>query len=99
VLNEFINGEGADKYKLRATVRNKSNQAKMKPLIDYFGDKLASVEFFNADLCDPNSIDIAVKGCDFVIHTASPVTINNPRDHDDVIGPAVSGVKNVLEAA
>lgn len=34
-----------------------------------------------------------------MVHTASPVTINNPRDHDDVIGPAVSGVKNVLEAA
>ena len=34
-----------------------------------------------------------------MIHTASPVTINNPRNHDDVIGPAVSGVKFVLEAA
>ena len=60
MLNEFINGEGAGRYKLRATVRNKSNQAKMKPLFDYFGDRLAGVEFFNADLCDPNSIDLAV---------------------------------------
>ena len=71
----------------------------MKPLIEHFGDHLENVEFFNADLSDPNSIDQAVNGCDFVIHTASPVTINNPQDHDDVIGPAVSGVKNILEAA
>ena len=71
----------------------------MKPIIDHFGDRLAEVDFFNADLTDSNSIEQAVQGCDFVIHTASPVTINNPRNHDDVIGPAVSGVKNVLDAA
>jgi hypothetical protein len=32
----------------------------MKPLIEHFDDHLENVEFFNADLSDPNSIDMAV---------------------------------------
>lgn len=57
VLNEFINGEGAGRYRLRISVRDKDNQVKMKPLIDYFGDNLSSVEIYNADLTDANSIN------------------------------------------
>jgi len=37
ILNEFLCGEGAGKYKIRATVRDKSNVAKMKILQNYFG--------------------------------------------------------------
>lgn len=45
----------------------------MKPLNDYFGDRLTEVEFFNADLNNKESLDAAIKGCDYVVHTASPV--------------------------
>jgi len=37
VLREFLLGEGAGKYQIRATVRDKNNEAKLKPLKDYFG--------------------------------------------------------------
>jgi len=33
-----------------------------------------------------------------VIHVASPFPAENPRDEMEVIGPAVEGTKNVLEA-
>ena len=39
ILNEFLCGEGAERYKIRATVRDKSNVVKMKALKDYFGSK------------------------------------------------------------
>lgn len=32
VLEVFVMGEGAGKFKVRATVRNKDNKEKMKPL-------------------------------------------------------------------
>ena len=32
VLNEFLTGEGKETYKIRATVRDKNNTKKMKPL-------------------------------------------------------------------
>jgi len=42
--------------------------------------------------------DSAVKDCTYVIHVASPFPAENPRDEMEVIGPAVEGTKNVLEA-
>lgn len=51
VLSEFLIGEGKGKYRIRATVRDKNNQAKLKPLKDYFGEALFSeIEFFSAEL-------------------------------------------------
>lgn len=52
----------------------------------------------SADLNDGAQIEAAVSGCDFVIHTASPVQLNNPRDHNDLIRPAVNGVTFVVKA-
>ena len=33
-----------------------------------------------------------------MIHVASPIPAGNPKDEMEVIGPAVDGTKNVLEA-
>ena len=41
VLNEFLSGEGAGKYRIRATVRDKNNQNKLAPLQKFFGDILS----------------------------------------------------------
>ena len=43
-------------------------------------------------------IERAIKDCTYVIHVASPFPAVNPRDEMEVIGPAVEGTKNVLEA-
>ena len=43
-------------------------------------------------------INSAVKDCTFVIHVASPFPMEDPKDEMDVIGPAVEGTRNVLEA-
>ena len=39
VLNEFVHGEGAGQFKIRATVQDKTNEKKMKPLKDYLGEE------------------------------------------------------------
>ena len=43
-------------------------------------------------------INSAVKDCTFVIHVASPFPMEDPKDEMEVIGPAVEGTLNVLEA-
>eukprot|EP00268_Persea_americana_P034251 TRINITY_DN3391_c0_g1_i4.p1 TRINITY_DN3391_c0_g1~~TRINITY_DN3391_c0_g1_i4.p1 ORF type:complete len:331 (+),score=43.58 TRINITY_DN3391_c0_g1_i4:103-1095(+) len=48
-----------------------------------------------ADLLDFESLREAIKGCDGVFHTASPVT-DNP---DEMVEPAVNGTKYVIDAA
>lgn len=52
MLNQFLCLEGKGMFRIRATVRDKNNFAKMEPLIKAFGDLYASVEFVNADLTD-----------------------------------------------
>lgn len=78
-------------------MRDKNNIKKLEPLKKYFGECLNQVEFVNLNLDDSKSIDEALKGADFVVHTASPVGAN-PKDHDEMIRPAVNGVRSILEA-
>ncbi|KAG2489308.1 hypothetical protein HYH03_012140 [Edaphochlamys debaryana] len=47
-----------------------------------------------ADLMAPGSFDPALRGCTAVFHTASPFDM--AKDAEDLVGPAVRGVENVL---
>lgn len=40
----------------------------------------------------------AVEGCSHVLHIASPFPVNQPKDADEVVRPAVEGTLNVLKA-
>ena len=60
MLNQFLCLEGKGMFRIRATVRDRNNFAKMEPLIKAFDDLYASVEFVNADLTDEQSLDNAI---------------------------------------
>jgi len=83
-------------YTVRGTVRDKKNEKKMAPLksLPHF----ESLELAEADLLKPESWDEAVKGCDYVMHVASPFPIRAPRDEQELIRPAVQGTTSVLKA-
>ena len=75
---------------------------KLDPLYKWFGgaEELASkVEIVHMDLEDDDSIDKAVEGVTYVLHTASPVGINEPADPNEMIRPAVEGTLSVMRAA
>ena len=50
-------------------------------------------------MLEEESIEKAVEGCAFVVHTASPLPIKPPEDENTVIKPAVDGTLAVLRAA
>ena len=92
----------ADSYRIRGTARNPNDYDKMEPLYSYMGGEealLAKVEIVSADLQDNDSIDAAVAGATYVIHTSSPVGINEPDDPNYYILPAVEGTLSVMRAA
>ncbi|XP_011654289.1 cinnamoyl-CoA reductase 2 isoform X2 [Cucumis sativus] len=84
-------------YIVHGTVREPSD-AKYAHLTKF--DKAnENLQLFKADLLDYQSLRTAIAGCDGVFHVACPVpstTSSNPET--EVIGPAVKGTHNVLEA-
>eukprot|EP00961_Rhodomonas_salina_P151343 2037313-Rhodomonas_salina.2 len=80
-------------YRVRGTVRSVSNEAKLKPLKDGFGDLFSSIELVEADLHNEASILAACAGATYVVHTASPFHFNG-----DCVGPAVAGTNAVMKA-
>ncbi len=86
-------------YHVRGTVRSTKAYAKIEHLQkmqEKFPDML---DLFEADLMKPGSFDEAAKGCQVVIHTASPFFIQKIKDpQKQLIEPALQGTKNVLNA-
>jgi nucleoside-diphosphate-sugar epimerase len=97
VLKRFLDCE-EPKFDIRGTVRDPENKSKIQPLHDSLGDSFEQVELVAADLLDADSIDKAIEGCDYVVHTASPFPAKMPKHEDDLIKPAVGGTRAVLEA-
>jgi nucleoside-diphosphate-sugar epimerase len=87
-------------YQIRGTVRDTKNEKKIAPLKKAFGDLFENLELFEADLTNAESLERAVAGCDFVVHTASPVPDKGePKDENIFIRPAVDGTLAILRAA
>ncbi|CDW84060.1 nad-dependent epimerase dehydratase [Stylonychia lemnae] len=87
------------KYHVRGTVRDKHNEKKIAPLRKAFGDLFNELELVEADLMNDQSLDQAIQGMDFVVHTASPFPGEQPKDENEIIKPAVEGTMTVVRAA
>lgn len=84
------------KYRVRGTVRSTSNAAKIEPLRQAFGEEFNNLELVQADLLEPESMKRAIQGSTYVIHVASPFIVEEPRDENVLIKPAVEGTLAVL---
>jgi nucleoside-diphosphate-sugar epimerase len=60
---------------------------------------LQNLSFFEADLTADAGWKEAVKGCDYVLHVASPFPLVQPEDENELIIPARDGSLRVLKAA
>jgi nucleoside-diphosphate-sugar epimerase len=57
------------------------------------------LELWEANLLKEGSFDAVAKGCDAIIHMASPFTLRFKDARKDLIDPALQGTRNVLNAA
>ena len=97
VTHYFLKDGG---FQVKGTVRDPLNAERLAPLKKAFEEDLFSqVELAQADLLDAESLDKAIAGVDYVVHTASPLPIQVPEDEQVVIKPAVEGTLAVLRAA
>jgi nucleoside-diphosphate-sugar epimerase len=85
-------------YRVRGTVRSLKDEKKVAPLRKLANNPKHELELIEADLNDESSWLDAVKDCNYVMHTASPVPKYVPSDENEVIKPAVNGTLFVLKA-
>ena len=98
-LGSHIAAEGLRRgYRIRGTIRDKSKKQLVDDLFRNQGFTDLP-ELAVADLLSEAGWGEAVAGCNGIMHVASPFILGLPAHEDDLIRPAVHGVKNVLRAA
>ena len=86
--------------KVKATVRDKSNDGKVGHLLKMGEEYPGKLELFEADLLKNGSFEDAIKDCELVIHNASPFKIWGIKDpQKELITPALEGTRNILYTA
>jgi len=86
-------------YSVKGTVRSMYNLSKFKHLfrLDGAEERLDLVE---ADILNSTSMELATRGCAYIIHPASPFSLNSKGDtRNTILLPAIKGTENVIAAA
>lgn len=86
-------------YTVRACLRDKNNEKKTQHLLDVARGSKGILELWEADLLKAGSFDDAARGCDAILHLASPFTLRFKDPQKDLLEPALEGTRNVLAAA
>ena len=86
-------------YSVRGSLRNISKSEKIVNAIKKEVDPKDNLEFCELNLLNDKGWDDAAKGCDFVMHIASPFINIEPKDENEYIRPAVDGTMRALKAA
>jgi nucleoside-diphosphate-sugar epimerase len=86
-------------YTVRLTVRDQNKPEKFKHLLDIAEKSTGTLEVWEANLLTEGSFDDAARGCDSVLHIASPYTLRFKDSQKELLDPALKGTQNVLNAA
>ena len=85
-------------FRVRGTVRDKTNAAKLEPLKRAFGEELYNqLELVEADLLNEQSMIDACTGSTYIVHVASPFFMS--KNEDELVKPAVDGTIGAMKAA
>ena len=85
-------------YCVRTTVRSLARENSVRAALGKVVDVRDRLSFHVAELTS-DGWDVATSGCDFVLHVASPVTLSQPKNPDELIAPARDGTRRVVDAA
>ncbi|PUV26349.1 SDR family oxidoreductase [Sphingobacterium athyrii] len=87
-------------FNVRTTLRTLSRKNEILDALSEGGiSTFDQVSFYQADLLSDNGWDEATKGCDYVLHVASPFVAEQPKDENELIIPAREGTLRALKAA
>ncbi len=73
--------------------------AKVERSLGPLGVSADQVDHVVGDMCDANSVDAALEGCDAVLHAAAVIAVVNRERGAEALERNVAGARNVLGAA
>ena len=85
-------------YEVVGTIRSRSKADDTKGAIALVAP-VDHLSFFRTDLLSDTGWEQAMEGCTYVLHVASPFSLREPVDENELILPAVQGTKRVIAAA
>ena len=80
-------------YDVRTTVRNFERESAVRKALGTVVDAQDRLSFFAVELGADAGWDAAANDCDYMLHVASPVTLSEPANPDDLIIPARDGAR------
>ena len=86
-------------YSVRGSVRSLSKSDEVTKGIKKVIDPNGNLEYCELNLIKDEGWDMAMEGCDYVLHVASPFVTSEPKDENELIKPAVEGTQRALKAA
>jgi len=86
-------------YSVRGSVRSLVKTDEILNGIKKEIDPKGNLEFCELDLMKDAGWDMAMEGCDYVLHIASPFVVKVPKYENELIKPAVEGTLRALKAA
>ncbi len=93
-ISELLNNG----YKVKGSLRDLDKEREVRKSLES-NQAEANLEFCNLDLLKDDGWDEAASDCDYLIHIASPFIIQEPKDENTLIEPALKGTLRALNAA
>jgi nucleoside-diphosphate-sugar epimerase len=86
-------------YRVRTTVRSPAREPEVRAAVGSKTDAHERLSVHEADLLRDEHWDHLAEGCDYVLHVASPLPAEQPKDPEELIRPAREGTLRVLRSA
>ncbi len=85
-------------YAVNGSVRSPERKDEIFEALKNHNTSTENLNIFTFDLNDDEGWDEGMEGCDYVLHVASPIALEN-HDEDFFVKPAVAGVKRAMKFA
>ena len=85
-------------YEVNGTVRSLDRESEIRNGLSNNNTNHENLKLFSVDLNSDEGWDDAIHGCDYVLHVASPISLEE-QDEDYFVKPAIAGVKRALSFA
>ena len=85
-------------YKVNGSLRSPERKDEIFKALKKNNTPTENLNLFNFNLTEDEGWDEGMKGCDYLLHVASPLSVKL-HDDDFFVKPAVAGVKRALKFA